>query len=51
MDFVSDVQCVFLEAGTEFLLLIRILGLKELNGERLQWPTCAGSRPDLFRED
>ena len=52
MYFVSEVQCFFLEVGTGFLLLLRrILGLKELNGERLQWTTCAGSRPDLFRED
>jgi len=35
--FVSEVNCVFLEVGTEFLLLFRrILGLKELKGERLQ---------------
>lgn len=52
MGFVGEVQCVFLEVGTEFLLLLRrILGLKELNGERLQWTTYAGSRPDLFREN
>jgi len=52
MSFVSEVQCVFLKVGTEFLLwLRRNLGLKELNGERLRWTTCAGSRPDLFRED
>jgi hypothetical protein len=52
MVFVSDVRCVFLEVRTKLLLLLRrIFGLKELNGERLQWSTCAGSRPGLFRED